>query len=288
MQPTGPRPTGPRPTGLSSIGPSPTGPASTDTLATGAGTAPAAGRAKGLAALYYGIAFHLCLLVFGLTSLAWSLPAGLLHRLLPRRWGEPLGQAAIATGFRFFLGVMRLTGVLRADLSALDALRREGGLVIAANHPTMLDAVLLVSRLPRAVCITKASLWTNPFLGGGIRLAGYVPNDAPLGMIRRAATAVQGGRQLMIFPEGSRTRQAPVDAFHRSFAVIARATRAPVQTVLIEAESPYLRKGWPLFRRPALPLVFRVRLGRRFEPVADPDRFVARLESHVRAELGGG
>jgi 1-acyl-sn-glycerol-3-phosphate acyltransferase len=278
MQPTGTSPTGMRPTGM--------GP-------TGAGQAGAAagredmGGAKGLAAWYYGIAFHLCLLVFGLSCLAWSLPAGLLHRLLPRRWGEPLGQAGISAGFRMALGLMRLTGVLRADLSALDSLRREGGLVIAANHPTMLDAVLLVSRLPRSVCITKAALWDNLFLGGGIRLAGYVRNDAPLAMIRGAARAVQGGRQLMIFPEGSRTQRPPVDAFHRSFAVIAQATRAPVQTVLIEADSPYLRKGWPLFRRPALPLVFRIRLGERFDPVEEPGRFVARLEAHVRDELAG-
>ena len=34
---------------------------------------------------------------------------------------------------------------------------------------------------------------------------------------------------------------------------MARAAGAPVQAVLIEAESPYLSRGWPLFRRPVLP-----------------------------------
>jgi 1-acyl-sn-glycerol-3-phosphate acyltransferase len=278
MQPTGTSPTGMRPTGM--------GP-------TGAGQAGAAagredmGGAKGLAAWYYGIAFHLCLLVFGLSCLAWSLPAGLLHRLLPRRWGEPLGQAGISAGFRMALGLMRLTGVLRADLSALDSLRREGGLVIAANHPTMLDAVLLVSRLPRSVCITKAALWDNVFYGGSVRLAAYIRNDAPLPMIRRAAQAIRDGAQLLIFPEGSRTARPPVDAFHRSFAVMARAAGAPVQTLLIEADSSYLRKGWPLFRRPQLPLVYRIRLGRRLEVGNDPEAFVSGLEGYFREELRG-
>lgn len=234
---------------------------------------------------YYSLAFYFCVLVFGLSCLVWSLPAALLYRLLPRRWGEPLGQFGIMAGFRWALFVMRTTGVLRDDLSALDQLRRQDGLVIAPNHPTMMDAVLLISRLPRAVCITKATLWDNLFLGGGIRLAAYIRNDAPLPMIRRAGLAVQGGRHLLIFPEGSRTTTAPVDAFHRSFAVIARATRAPVQTVLIEADSPYLAKGWPLLRRPPLPLVFRIRLGERFDPSGDPDEFVARLERYFRAEL---
>ena len=242
-------------------------------------------KPKRLMAIYYTFAFYFCVIVFGLSCLCWSLPAALLYRVLPRRWGEPIGQYGIMAGFRWSLGVMRVAGVLRADLSVLDRLRAEGGLVIAPNHPTMLDAVLLISRLPCIVCITKSALWDNLFLGGGIRLAAYIRNDAPLPMIRRAGLAVQGGRQLLIFPEGSRTRTPPIDAFHRSFAVIARATRAPVQTVLIEADNPYLSKGWPLLRRPPLPLVFRIRLGERFDPTGNPDLFVARLEAYFRAEL---
>jgi 1-acyl-sn-glycerol-3-phosphate acyltransferase len=238
-----------------------------------------------LAALYYRCAFFFCLFVFGMSCLAWSLPATLLHPLLPRRIGEKIGQWGISTGFRWSLWVMRMTGVLRVDLSPLDSLRHERGIVIASNHPTMLDAVLLISRLPRVVCITKASLWDNLFLGGGIRLAGYLRNDLPLPMIRRAAEAVREGRQLMIFPEGSRTATPPVDPFHRSFAVMARAARAPVQTVLIEADSPYLRKGWPLLREPVLPLVFRIRLGQRLEVGPDSEAFGAKLETYFRSEL---
>ena len=239
--------------------------------------------------LYYTAAFYAAVAVFGVSCLLWSLPASLLHRVLPRRVGEPLGQFGIAAGFRWALWVMRALGVVRVDLSPLDALRDERSVVVASNHPTMMDAVLLISRLPRVVCITKASLWDSPFLGGGVRLAGYVRNDAPLPMIRRAAEAVREGRQLLVFPEGSRTARPPVDRFGRGFAVMARAAGAPVQTVLIEADSAYLRKGWPLLRRPPdLPLVFRVRLGERFAAGRDPDAFVAGLEAHFRRELRTG
>lgn len=234
------------------------------------------------------MAFYAALAVFGVSCLLWSLPASLLHRVLPRRIGEPVGQFAIMAGFRWALWVMRALGVVRVDLSPLDALRDERSLVVASNHPTMMDAVLLVSRLPRVVCITKAALWDSPFLGGGVRMAGYVRNDAPLAMIRRAAEAVREGRQLMVFPEGSRTARAPVDRFTRGFALAARAAGAPVQTVLIEADSSYLRKGWPLFRRPDLPLVFRVRLGECFVTGRDPDAFVAGLEAYFRRELRPG
>jgi 1-acyl-sn-glycerol-3-phosphate acyltransferase len=107
-------------------------------------------------------------------------------------------------------------------------------------------------------------------------------------MIRRAGEAVREGRQLLIFPEGSRTSRPPLDAFHRSFALMAREAQAPVQTVMIEADSPYLRKGWPLFREPVLPLVFRFRLGERFEPGTDSEQFVRRLEAYFRTQLPPG
>jgi 1-acyl-sn-glycerol-3-phosphate acyltransferase len=238
-----------------------------------------------LLSAYYAVAFYVGVLVWLLSCLAWSLPALLLVRIVPRRPGERIGQFMIMAGFRWFLFVMRTTGVMRMDLRALDALRDDDGIVIAPNHPTMLDAVLIISRLPRVVCITKASLWGSWTLGGGIRMAGYMPNDAPLPMIRRAAEAVRGGSQLLIFPEGSRTGRKPVDRLHRSFALMARAAGAPVQAVLIEADSPYLSRGWPLFRRPVLPLVYRVRLGERFEVGEDTEDCVARLERHFREEL---
>ncbi|WP_207538025.1 lysophospholipid acyltransferase family protein [Sabulicella rubraurantiaca] len=235
--------------------------------------------------LWYAFAFPLCLFVFGASCLLWGAAALVLRPLLPEEKGRRVGQFAIMAGFRWSLWVMRITGVLRVDYSAIDTLRGERGLVIAANHPSMLDAVLLISRLPRVVCITKASLWDNAFLGPGIRLAGYIRNDAPLAMMRRAAAAVREGATLLIFPEGSRTERPPLDPFHRSFGVLARQVGATVQTVLIEADSPYLQKGWPLLRRPVLPLVFRIRLGERFGPEGEANALTRRIEDHIRASL---
>ena len=62
---------------------------------------------------------------------------------------------------------------------------------------------------------------------------------------------------------------------------MARNAGAPIQAVFIEADTPYLRKGWPLFRKPPLPLAYRARLGRRFAPTAS----AAELEAYYAAEL---
>lgn len=230
--------------------------------------------------------FHAMLILFGLISLGWSLPAGLLYRLLPRDIGRALGQFMIMAGFRHFMGWMWLTGIARCDLTALDALRDEPRLVIVPNHPSLLDVVLVISRLPRVTCIMKAELLDSPFLGGGARLARYIRNDLPLTLIRAAAVELRAGRQLLIFPEGTRTRCQPINAFKGGFAAIAKAADAPVQTVFIETNSLFLGKGWPLFRQPTFPLVYRARLGRRFEVTESAQAFTRHLEAYFREELG--
>ena len=59
--------------------------------------------------------------------------------------------------------------------------------------------------------------------------------------------------------------------------------QVPVQAVFIDTVSPYLGKGWPLWRLPPLPIVFTVRLGQRFPTVADPAAFQAELEAYFAA-----
>lgn len=230
--------------------------------------------------LFYGLLF-----LFGLMSLAWSLTAALINPLLPRRIAGPLGRRAIGTGFRLYLDMLRACGVLRTDLAALESLKDDGGLLICPNHPSILDAVLLISRVPDLVCIAKAPVYDNLLFGGGARMAGYIRNDAPNSLVKMAAQRVRAGRQLLIFPEGTRTERAPVNPLKGGFALIAKTAGVPVQTVFIEANTNFLGKGWPLFRKPEFPLVYTVRLGRRFDPPTDVRELVADVERHYRAEL---
>jgi 1-acyl-sn-glycerol-3-phosphate acyltransferase len=239
----------------------------------------------GVRAVYDVIAFYFCWGLFGLLSLCWSLVAAVLYLVLPPGLGNPLGRLVIAGGFRMFICLLRLSGLVKCDLAALHALERDAPLVIAPNHPGRLDVLLIISHLPRAVCIIKAPLWKNLFLGGGARLAGYIRNDAPMDMIRTAAREVQNGSNLVVFPEGTRSSGASLGRFQGGFALIAKFANAPIQTVFIENVSGYLGKGWPLFRRPSFPLEFRVRLGRRFDVPDNVEGFVAELEGYYRDEL---
>lgn len=228
------------------------------------------------------------LVLFAAPLLAWSMLANVVSPVLPRRLGAALGQRAIMLIFRVFLRALTLSGLVKLDLGALDALRDERGLIIAPNHPCLLDVVLMVSRLPRVVCIMKAELKGNVILSGAARLAGYIRNDSAVSMIRVASRAVGNGGQLLIFPEGTRTLRKHVNAFKGGFALIAKTAGVPVQTVFIETNSPFLSKGWSLFRKPDFPLVYRARLGWRFEVDGEVKPFVAAMERYYSETLQAG
>lgn len=223
------------------------------------------------------------LLGLGLMSLLWNAVALLLYPLLPLAAGRRLGRAAIARGYALFWWAARHSGLLRMDASALDALAAERGLIVVANHPSLLDALMLVARLPRSACVMKASLMRNPFLGPGARLARYIRNDSAHGMVRLAVDDLQRGGQLVLFPEGTRTVHVPLSPFRPGFTLIAKLAGAPIQTVFIDTDSPYLGKGWPLWRLPPLPIVFTVRLGRRFAPSTDPTALLAEVQAYFAA-----
>jgi 1-acyl-sn-glycerol-3-phosphate acyltransferase len=235
--------------------------------------------------LYQSALFYVLLLHLGAMSLTWNLVCTLLYPFLSRRQGVIVGRAAISSVYRGFWAFAQWLGLMRIDYTALDALDREGGMIIAANHPSMLDALLVIARVPRGICIMRASLMRNPFLGAGARLARYIRNEPPRGMIRSCVANLKEGGQLVLFPEGTRTIRAPINPFRPGVTLIAQMAQVPIQTVLIESESPYLGKGWPILRVPSFPVVVKVRLGRRFAPEADHQGLLKRIEAYFAEEL---
>ena len=84
---------------------------------------------------------------------------------------------------------------------------------------------------------------------------------------------------------GTRTIRAPINPLRPGLTLIAKMAQVPIQTVLIESDSPYLRKGWPIWRAPPFPIEIRVRLGARFDPQSDHQGLLKRIEAHFVHEL---
>ncbi len=198
-------------------------------------------------------------------------------------------QGIIHRGVAAWAWVMKKTGVLRVDFDPRDvaALRAMRGVVIAPNHPCLIDATMFLARLPQLTCLMKRSILDNPFMGASARLSGYLRNDHGAEFIRQGRDVLRSGENLLIFPEGTRTVQAPVNQFKKGFALIASLAEAPVQTVFISMPVLFLGKRWPLWRIPVLPVPITIRLGRQFRAAeGQPAKaFGAELESYFRAQL---
>lgn len=125
-------------------------------------------------------------LATGLSFLAFGI-GGLLLRIVvfpllqlvvwERAARVTAARAILRLTFRGFVGLMRGLGVLRYEFIGLEKLER-GGLLILANHPSLIDTVFLMAFVKRADCIVKSHLWNNPFTRGPVRAAGYISNDS--------------------------------------------------------------------------------------------------------------
>jgi 1-acyl-sn-glycerol-3-phosphate acyltransferase len=235
--------------------------------------------------LYEYFALYSSLTLLGLICLTWSVFAIPLYFILPRHIGTAVGRRGIMSGFRLYAWSLSLTRAYRLDLRDIDALKGGPPLILAPNHPSLIDALLILTRHPNIVCVMKSALMKNVFLGSGSRLARYVRNDSSRHMVKESVAHLREGGLLLLFPEGTRTIRSPINPLVGSAGLIAKHAQVPVQTLVIETDSPFLSKGWPLFKRPDLPIVYRVRLGKRFDPPTDVPAFTAELDLYYRKEL---
>ncbi len=236
-------------------------------------------------ALHETLRMVLGYLLLGVMCLVVTLLAFPMRALLPRVMSKRLGRHLVTAMTRRYLRFLVLMGACRFDLSELDALRDAPPMVIAPNHPSLLDALMILSRLPGAACIMKAELVNSVFYGAGARLAGYIRNTPLRTMVQLAVDDLHRGSHLLLFPEGTRTTRWPVGPLQGTTGLIAKSAAVPVQTVFIETSSGFLGKGWSLLWTPGMPVTYKVRLGRRFEAPLHTAEFVSELEHYFHAEL---
>ncbi|MFZ4597303.1 MAG: lysophospholipid acyltransferase family protein [Terrimicrobiaceae bacterium] len=225
--------------------------------------------------------------LFFLGGLMVSPICWMLRRVAGRWISYADGQWILHHLFRWYVAWLRFSRCLVLEIEGEETLRKLRGTVIAANHPGLLDAFFLVALQPRTACVMRANLLRNPVLSGCALLAGYVTNDSGSTLVRQGIEKIREGGNLLIFPEGTRTRHHAVNSFKSGFALVAVKAGAPVQTVIIEREGHHLTKGSGLFLPASLPLRFKIRPGRQFvpEPGESARALTARLESWFRSQI---
>ena len=152
-------------------------------------------------------------------------------------------QAVIHYAFTFFMRQMVVLGIMRMEVRGAEKLQSNRPKLILANHPTLVDVVLLISLVKYSNCVVKKALFRNPFLGGVVRAAGYINNDGTDAVIDECVTALQSGDNLIIFPEGTRTVPGKDMKFQRGAAHIAARAGVDVVPVTITCDPPTLSKA---------------------------------------------
>ena len=230
------------------------------------------------------------LLYWAVVGFSITLIGAVLYVLLPKKQTLPCGRFLLQKAFLLFIAYFKKAGLLELDDSALQTLAdRKGAMIIAPNHIALWDAVFIIAKIPRTVCIMKGAILRNPFLGGGARLAGYIPNDATSQMLLAAVHQLKKGATLLLFPEGTRTKTKAqwLNPFQGAVGVLAKHSGAPVLPVFIRCNSRFYEKGWSLYRKPPFPIQLHFSVGEPiyFSAGETVQTFAARLEKLYLTEL---
>lgn len=191
--------------------------------------------------------------LFGLGGLVMAVTVFPLYNLLihDRERRARRAQQSVHAMWRVFVRFMAAVGVLTYECHGAELLRQERGTLVIANHPSLLDIVFIMSCMDRTQCVVKAGVWRNPFMRGVVTAADYIPNhDDPEKLLVDCVAALKAGNNLVIFPEGSRTRPGRKRRYQRGFAHIALKSQAPLRLVTVSCDPPTLLKGEPWYRIP--------------------------------------
>lgn len=204
-----------------------------------------------LGRLWRIVATGLCFSVFGLGGLLVRCVVYPLLVLLVRSPDrrEAVTKALIHHLFRWFVALMRTVGVLTFEVRNVERLQRRG-LLILANHPSLIDVVFLIALVRHADCIVKASLAQNPFTRGPVQAAGFITNNGGAQLLEDCLASLQQGNNLIIFPEGTRTPLHGSVKLQRGAANVAVRGAIDITPVHISSTLPMLTKGTPWWQVP--------------------------------------
>jgi len=133
---------------------------------------------------------------------------------------------------RVFFAVVRLAVPgLRFTLPEREHLHRIRGSVVVCNHLSFLDPLLLLSLLPSLITIVRPSFFRVPIFGWLLRGAGFLGPDLfaeGSAWIARVERHLRKAGNLLIFPEGTRSRDGRLAPFKKGAFYLAKHLAAPI------------------------------------------------------------
>lgn len=200
-------------------------------------------RARHLAliSLGFGLFGAVCLMSFAL------LPPASVLILVGRK--DLFGFAtrwSIRQTFRWVLWYLRLFGFLDAQVieHAPDA---RAGKLIVGNHTSMFDVICLLAYFPDASTFIKSNFLRIPFILPAVKAAGYIPIDVTdagqrTNAFMKGLAVLRSGRPLIVFPEGTRSRDGKIGRFQAGVFKLALEAGQDITPVLFTSDQPIFNK----------------------------------------------
>lgn len=210
----------------------------------------------------------------GILGIPYSLLVGSVDRLYPiAMWIANAG--------------VRAAGI-RIEVTGMENVPVGRPCIFMCNHVSNLDPPVVLPMIPgRSSVLLKKELMSIPILGRAMRMGQFVPverggkREAAQASVQAAAAALHDGLHILVFPEGTRSKDGHLSAFKKGPFFLAMETQAPVIPVAISGTQTMMQKGsWAI-----TPGVARVEM----LPAIDPARFETRedLLKAVREEIAG-
>jgi len=223
-----------------------------------------------------------------LASASW-LAASVLLRL-PARRDEASNLRAreiISRHSARYLDQLFRMGCIRCEYVGFEDSSNWRASLLCANHPSIFDALLLFQNFPHAACVVGTNPWRHPLFSIPARQAAYIPSLPALRMVKETRSVLSHGGNMIVFPEGTRTREGALGPFLDGFALSAIKGGATVRTIFIECTSRFLGKAISFKSPLEMPIHFRISTGEVFHPGPDERArdFSQTLEKYFRARL---
>jgi 1-acyl-sn-glycerol-3-phosphate acyltransferase len=162
--------------------------------------------------------------------------------------------------WRAWRAVFRAIATLALDLKVYEShhLPETGGVLIAPNHQSFLDPVLVAVKLRRAVAfMAKSGLFKPWGFRWIIRQLHAFPvrqGKGDVAAMKQSIAVLQAGRALVVFPEGGRTPDGKIQPLAAGAGLLIKRAKVPVVPVAIDGAF----KAWPIHR--LLPRAGKVRV----------------------------
>jgi 1-acyl-sn-glycerol-3-phosphate acyltransferase len=180
---------------------------------------------------------------------------------------------------------VRAAGV-RIEAIGFENIPQDRPCIFMCNHVSNLDPPVVLPILPGQTAVfLKKELMSIPILGYAMRMGKFIPverggrRDAAQASVAAASDALRSGLNILVFPEGTRSKDGRLSTFKKGPFFLAMETMAPVVPVVISGTERMMRKGSAAI----LPGVARVEM----LPVIEPKDFENRedLLRTVRARI---